>query len=368
MDSSDNLLSFTAIRGVQAGREYYTAMCPLKVIPKVFLFDEEELTAELRAQRTLNKTRIPEIASYIVANPDTYILSSITASVDADVVFEPLSEAGPASNAGRLMIPLTARFLINDGQHRRAAIEGALKERPDLGDEAISVVFFVDGGLKRSQQMFADLNRHAIRPTKSLGILYDRRDPLSQLACHLANEVTVFRNVTEMEKTSIPNRSNKLHTLSSIYQSTKTLLGKPKKGKVTDKETELATEFWETVGASMPDWQLAAQKKVSCAELRRDYIHAHGIVLQALAIAGAALLAEHPRAWKGKLTALEQIDWSRSNAGLWEGRALINGRVSKAHTNVSLVAGYIKHEFGLSPDIPEKRTHGKLMTHGSNSR
>lgn len=360
MESNDNLLSFTAIRGIQAGREYYTAMCPLKVIPKVFLFDEEELSAELRAQRTLNKTRIPEMASYIVANTRTYIFSSITASVDADVAFEPFSEAGPASNAGRLMIPMTARFLINDGQHRRAAIEEALKERPELGDEAISVVFFVDGGLKRSQQMFADLNRHAIRPTKSLGILYDRRDPLSQLACHIANEVSVFRNVTEMEKTSIPNRSNKLQTLSSIYQSTKTLLGKPKKSKVTDKETELATEFWETVGASMPDWQLAAQKKVSCAELRKDYIHAHGIALQALGIAGAALLAEHPRGWKRKLKALEQIDWSRSNSKLWEGRALINGRVSKAHTNVSLVASHIKQALGLSLGAKEKQFESRL--------
>jgi hypothetical protein len=78
MKSNDNLLSFTAIRGIQAGREYYTAMCPLKVIPKVFLFDEEELSAELRAQRSLNKTRIPEMAAYIVANPDNYIFSSIS--------------------------------------------------------------------------------------------------------------------------------------------------------------------------------------------------------------------------------------------------------------------------------------------------
>ena len=53
MDPLDNVLSFTAIRGIQAGREYYAAMCPLKVIPKIFLLDEEELTAELRAQRTL---------------------------------------------------------------------------------------------------------------------------------------------------------------------------------------------------------------------------------------------------------------------------------------------------------------------------
>jgi hypothetical protein len=29
-------------------------------------------------------------------------------------------------------------------------------------------VYFVDAGLKRCQQMFADLNRYAIRPTRSL--------------------------------------------------------------------------------------------------------------------------------------------------------------------------------------------------------
>ena len=56
---------------------------------------------------------------------------------------------------GKLTVPMTARFIVNDGQHRRAAIEEALKERPELGDETISVVFFLDVGLRRSQQMFA---------------------------------------------------------------------------------------------------------------------------------------------------------------------------------------------------------------------
>lgn len=362
MGSNDNLLSFTAIRGVQAGREYYAAMCPLKVIPKVFLFDEEELSPELRAQRTLNKARIPEIAGYIVENPTSYIFSSITASVDGDVVFEHFSEAGPASNAGRLLIPMTARFLINDGQHRRASIESALKERPELGDETISVVFFIDGGLKRSQQMFADLNRHAIRPTKSLGILYDQRDPLSQLARQLANEVSVFRSVTEMEKTSIPNRSNKLHTLSSIYQATKTLLCKPKKSEITEDEAQLAIDFWEVVGTQIPDWQLASKKMVSCAELRRDYIHAHGIALQALASAGATLLAQHPRAWQGKLDAIHDIDWSRSNSETWEGRALISGRVSKSHSSVVLTSNLIKQRMGLDLDENEKELENTLKS------
>src|SRR5437763_7550346 len=79
---------FSALRGIQAGRDYYVAMCPLKLIPKIFLFDEDEIPAELRAQRALNKARIPEIARYLVDNPKEYVFSSITASIDGNVRFE----------------------------------------------------------------------------------------------------------------------------------------------------------------------------------------------------------------------------------------------------------------------------------------
>src|SRR5262249_23029425 len=34
---------FSALRGLQAGRPYFLAMCPLKLIPKIFLFDESEI-------------------------------------------------------------------------------------------------------------------------------------------------------------------------------------------------------------------------------------------------------------------------------------------------------------------------------------
>jgi DNA sulfur modification protein DndB len=49
---------FPAIRGVQAGREYYVSMCPLRLLKRLFSFDEEALVPELRAQRMLNKARI----------------------------------------------------------------------------------------------------------------------------------------------------------------------------------------------------------------------------------------------------------------------------------------------------------------------
>ena len=65
-------------------------MCPLRLIPKIFLFDEEEIPAEHRAQRILNKIRIPEITNYIIENQNDYVFSSLTASIDGDIEFNHL--------------------------------------------------------------------------------------------------------------------------------------------------------------------------------------------------------------------------------------------------------------------------------------
>lgn len=351
---------FTALRGKQAGRDYYVVMCPLKLIPKIFLFDEEELPPELRAQRTLNRARIPDIANYIAENPEGYAFSSITAAIDGQVEFEPLDSSELGQNVGRLIIPMTARFLINDGQHRRAAIEEALKERPELTDETISVVFFVDQDLERSQQLFADLNKHAVRPTKSLGILYDQRDPLADLCRHLINRLDIFRGLTETEKTSISNRSTKLFTLSSIYQATAELLRKKGKSlKVTRAEEKLAAAYWEALGNIIPEWRLAKERRVSPGELRRDYIHTHGVVLHALGIAGAHLLAQHPQDWQERLKALAPLDWTRANTELWEGRAMVNGRVSKSKQSIMLTVNVLKSVLGLPLTIEEERLESR---------
>ena len=154
---------FPAIRGIQAGREYYVAMCPLKLIPSIFRFDDEELSPEFRAQRTLNRARVPEIARYMTNNPNDYVFSAITASIDGEVKFLPVADSSDRTLNGILEVNMDAQFIINDGQHRRAAIEMAIKNEPRLGDESIAVVFFVDRGLERSQEMLADLNRHWLR-------------------------------------------------------------------------------------------------------------------------------------------------------------------------------------------------------------
>lgn len=350
---------FPSIRGVQAGREYYISMCPLRLIPRIFIFDEEELKPELRAQRSLNRQRVPEMARYILSNPRGYTFSALTASVDGKVKFEPLGQGEDDRHIGRLRIPMTARFVINDGQHRRAAIEAALIENPDLGDETISVVFFLDVGLKRCQQMFADLNRFAVRPTPSLGLLYDHRDLDAQTAKGVVERVSVFNGLTETERSTISNRSIKLFTLSGIHHATQTLLqGLP----LETAEARLATavEFWDEVSRVIPDWQLARDRKVSAADLRRDYVHAHSLALAALARAGNVLLRSPDRSWKSVLRKLTALDWSRSNTTQWEGRAMNAGRLSKRNVNVTLTGNLIKEHLGLELTAEEQQLESQF--------
>jgi DNA sulfur modification protein DndB len=170
-----NAYEFAAIRGVQAGLAYYVVMCPLKIVAQLLRFDDETLPPQLRAQRVLNKARVPKIAQYVTQNSKNYILSSLCACVDGEVEFCPAGNSGPLRTIGTLKVGMSASLLINDGQHRRAAIEEVIKEMPSLGDETISVVLFVDKGLHRSQQMFADLNNNAVKPTKSITLLYNHR-------------------------------------------------------------------------------------------------------------------------------------------------------------------------------------------------
>lgn len=348
--------SFPAVRGIQAGRPFYIATCPLRIIPKIFSYNEDDVPPELRAQRTLNKTRIPEMVKYLLNNPKDYVFSAITVSVGSDISFE---EQMNAPNLGVLKIPMDAQILINDGQHRRKAIEEALKENPDLGQDNLPVLFFIDEGLSRSQQMFADLNKYAVKPSPSLGTLYDHRDPSSELARLLATEVKPFLGLTDMEKSSLSPKSNKLFTLSGIKQATRALLGKGSREGFSHEEVTLALLFWQETTKHIPDWQMVSKKEVSPAHLRQEYIHSHGIGLHAIGLMGKALICQYPSDWQIKLEKIADINWHKTNPE-WIKRSMDHGRLSKSTVNIYLSTNYLKMQLGIKLTPEDKALENKF--------
>ncbi|OLE29078.1 MAG: DNA sulfur modification protein DndB [Catenulispora sp. 13_1_20CM_3_70_7] len=331
-------------------------MCPLKLLPRLFVWVDDDLPVELRAQRTLNKGRIPEMVHYIEENPTSYTFSAITASVDAQVHFSPYGGEEHGTVNGVLRVPMDGRFIINDGQHRRAAIEQALKSNPALGDETIAVVFFIDKGLDRCQQMFADLNRHAVRASKSLGVLFDHRDPLAAATREVVSSSPVFRGFVEMESTSLAKASRRLFTISAIHGAHEELFRG--QGQLSQAEmTRLALAFWDQVDPQFPEWSEVRHKHMRSPEVRQDFIHSHGIVLTALGRIGNSLLKQDadPESWRATLGKLGPLDWSRTNAKLWEGRAIVGGRVSKATSNVMLTTAAIRTHLGMPLEPDEQR-------------
>lgn len=352
---------FPAIRGIQAGREYYVSMCPLRLLSKLFVFDDEELVPELRAQRTLNKARIPDLAKYVVKNKDSYTFSAITASIDGAVKFEPVGDLDTASfRMGTLTVSMDAMFVVNDGQHRQAAIKAALQAAPELGDETIAVVFFLDRGLARSQQMFADLNRHAVRPSSSLGLLYDHRSTAANVAKHLSLTSSVFKNLIETEKSSLSKRSRKLFTLSALHFAILEMLPE-KELEDFSAASKKCQEFWELIAAQIPEWNYVRDSKMTSGDVRRDFIHSHAIVLQALGRVGKAVFLLPSREVPKTIKKLRNIDWSRANAVTWEGRAMVGGAMAKSGQNVTLTSNEIKRVLGLSLGPEEQDAEDALL-------
>jgi DNA sulfur modification protein DndB len=346
-------LSFPAMRGRIGKREYFVAMMKMNVVPKLFKFrDWAELPPEQRAQRVVQKSRIPEITQYILNNEDGYLFSSLTASFNCEPSFQALSKHH--DDIGILEIPMEADLIINDGQHRRAAIEEALKENPTVGDETISVVLFPWEDLDRMQQMFSDLNRTARTTSKSLNILYNHRDLMSQIALAVSERVDVFKGLVDKDRVSLPLRSPKLFTLGSLYDATAALISAVKADDYEEK-LGVAIDFWNQVGENLPEWSKVKNNDLKPFELRQEYIHTHAVVLWGIGAMGQTLMTLHSDDWGARLRAFRKIDWRRTNKE-WQGIAMAGGDVVNRRQNRMDTASFVKWKLGLPLTPGEERS------------
>jgi DNA sulfur modification protein DndB len=153
-----------------------------------------------------------------------------------------------------------------------------------------------------------------------------------------------------------------MFTLSTIYQATAALLGNNSKVKeMTKEEEKLAREYWNAVAENIPEWQLLIRGEVASSSLRNDFIHAHGIALHALGLAGRGLIEEYPDTWKDQLKFLHEIDWARSNEKVWEGRAMNNGTISKSQMNLALTTNYLKQKLRAPLTTEEQKNEKKFL-------
>ena len=315
----DHNYSFPAVKGMQARKEYYIAMIPLKMLPELFSENEDMVIPEQRAQRKLNETRIPMISRYILDNRDSYVFSALAASIDGKYSFKPNTVNG---DTGTLEISKKARFLINDGQHRKAAILNAISVDPSLKEETISIVIYADLGLQRSQQISTDLNKNAVKTS--------------------IWKIDFLNKYTDKEKDILGKYSSSLFTLNTFYTANKYIIGK---NDVKEYE-EFLLHFWMLVTDNMKLWQELQHGEITKVDLRENYIATQNIVIQAFGRVGNYLYA-HQADLEDCLKKIEKIDWCRSSKQ-WYMRAVgKRGRIITNKRAALLIANVIKQETGI---------------------
>lgn len=343
--------------GKMGSTQYYTATLPFGAVAKLFVFDPDdmmELAPEDRAQRALNAKRVPDIADYILEHDD-YIFSAITVSVDSDDV--EFQEYEPGIDIGLLVLPLEAKYVINDGQHRVAGIVEALRQDPKLAEDTISVVVMTDGGLERSQQIFSDLNRTVHKTSKSLDILFDHRMPLNRITMACIEEVELFKNRIDKERVSLSVRSPKFATLSGLQKANELLLGDIPESMSADDEEELrgfCIEYWSRLVDVIDPWKDIVAGTVTAPEARQSYVSSYALTLWALGAAGAAAKARDDAggdAWQVTIKKLSAVDWRKSNSE-WQGICMTGSDIVTRAPTRKATAQQLKWKLDLIDEAP----------------
>lgn len=320
---------FPAVKGTQAGKEYYIAMIPLGLLSKLFPNEEDIVQPEFRAQRRINEARIPEIKKYILDNRKNYVFSALSASIDGEFSFK----SSNAGDVGYLEIDMNSTFLINDGQHRKAAIEEALLVDKTLEKETISMVLFKDDGLKRSQQMFTDLNKHAVKTSNSLSTLYDSRDEIAIATREVIEAIDFLRRYTDKERDILGKNSSKLFTLNTIYKANSRIIHK---NSCTKKDTIFLIRFWKELCKNISEWNELLNKEITKKDLKENYILTLAITMQAFGKIGRLFYDNKNLDMENELKKLKKISWERTSAN-WIGNTIReNGKVLNSEEAIGL--------------------------------
>ena len=347
---------FPAVKGNQAGKEYYICMVPLGLLSKIFISDNGDVAPEHRAQRKLNELRVPEIKEYILNNRDSYVFSALAASIDGEAKFVPMQEG---AQVGVLEVDMDASFLINDGQHRKAAIDAALAEDETLKNETISVVMFKDQGLQRSQQMFTDLNKHAVTTSKSLNALYESKDPTALITKNVINGIDFLRKYTDKEKDNLSKFSSNIFTLNTFYTAHKRItkiIGNSQKA-----ESSIMS-FWINVVSNMREWNEMDAGELSKKSLREDYITTQGLIILAFGRLCEFYCANPTIDMVQTLKGLKKIDWLRNNEASWMHRAIKpNGKINRNEQGIFLTYVEIKRLLNLPISDDELKKEKLLL-------
>ncbi len=136
---------------------------------------------------------------------------------------QPLKIQQDETGAGWIQIPWDRRLVAIDGETQLAARFEAANRLQETRDAFVPLVFCHGRKQSWARQAFHDLNVLAVKPNPSLSLSMDARDPLTKVACEVAERVPFFINRVNKVQRQLKSSDPKVVTLAALRGACVTL-------------------------------------------------------------------------------------------------------------------------------------------------
>lgn len=359
-----------------------------------------------RIQRDVNLARIKNtIVPYLANHPDRFFGSFIVLARKDTLSFEPLSDivgklpaayANAVGNVGFLTMSGRGELVALDGQHRLLALREVITNPSELGpmaskvgDDEVCVLIIEFESAVKTRRIFNKVNRNAKPTGRSDNIITSEDDGFAIVARRmldadyegpLASRTTESGRweLVEWTQTTLSRSSDRLTTISAVYEIVKDVLTArgyhdfsekenpvaPPEG-VLDEATESMQE-WFTVFLSMPFFTELLENPSPIASIRYSPTDPRSILLRPVGQIAAArglvraqeILGDSSQAQlKSLVDKVQRINWSASPGNYWRDVLVKpDGRMIARKEAYDLAADLIAYL--ITPDYPDEMRDG----------
>lgn len=307
--NNDYCYEFPVVRGVQAGRIFYMASVPMRIVQNMFRLDTGDGSALSRSQREVNLTRAKKFAEYLKANKETFVVPALTGFVNVEQGTKVEFKESNVPNVGVLSVPMDAALLFVDGQHRASGVALAMKDsdtRLEIGSQSTPVMLFENLTLEERQAMFSDINGNVAKPAQALSDAYNNRDDLAIFAKELAVTIPQLIDLVDFEHNVVSSKSAFLFSIKTVKEVSATVAGLKKNQSLSDSDKALITNFWKKWFEQTDFDRKFAEFDNDAYRFKDQTIITTGVVLKAAALAVKEVGIESI-----DFSMLSMIDWSR---------------------------------------------------------
>lgn len=357
---------------------------PWNQVPRLFHDTcRQETFDDQVVQRNINKTRVKKLAQYLeerILGEQRHVIPPVIltmlppddddkysgSALDKDYVScIPYNNSVHNPKADEVLKKGTI-IVVNDGQHRIEAIKLLLKKAQQRANKKSNKpkypelnskigVNYRDAELiaqvhcafraEEMQQIFADINANASKPSKSISMFFDKASPFHASVAKLIDKCLVLRGRTDIQKNVPGGKSPHVFSVATVTTAIQTLF--PDKGKqdaLDDEEMKLANTVFERL-----DYLWRTDDEYTAEQLRAHSLGPHAVFMQGVFNFMRGYIEVKGDAWN---TAQLRIPFDRMKPGPLTYRCAMHDGTIIAGTRAALLTSAKLKELNDIPLTP----------------